>query len=419
MKIISLLILCLLPLKVFAAQNHHFFVVDGSGSMSGTPLQKGIDAMNKLAQKLFKNGDKISIVVASETCDKPRLITNFIDNTEEFEEKSASITVYGGDKIGAGFDYAQQIMLQNNYTGHIFMFGDGDGLDSCNGIETIAQFHKENNTLTPFTYLGLDWDEEEKENWNKALTSFGATSGAAKTFDYNKVIKKKIGIKQYFVKPEFVNQDGSSNNGTNYKERPWRCTKSDGLFWYTLNQKEQAMHFFMKQSNYYSFTKHSNNYIIDEFLQGLNSDKVCGKDDWRLPDYFELSRLTQLGSNKREQMFPYIKIWPHISSTGGSFTGYRKGVDLNNGGLYDYREDRPYAAIFVSGNIDKNLFEPSDQFLSRSAVLNSNKQSIEDKKNTQPIEKNIKKTITNPQKMYEKLGLCSDRNKALGLCREK
>lgn len=81
-----------------------------------------------------------------------------------------------------------------------------------------------------------------------------------------------------------------------------------------------------------------------------------------------ISRLTQLGPNIRAKMFPYIKIWSHISSTGGIHHGFRKGVDLTNGKTYDYREDRPYAAIFVSGNIDTTLFIPPDVLLNRYKV---------------------------------------------------
>jgi hypothetical protein len=41
---------------------------------------------------------------------------------------------------------------------------------------------------------------------------------------------------------------------------------------------------------------------------------------------------------------------------------------LTNGKTFDYREDRPYAAIFVSGDIDKTLFVPPEALLNRYKV---------------------------------------------------
>ena len=110
-----------------------------------------------------------------------------------------------------------------------------------------------------------------------------------------------------------------------------------------------------------------------EVLQKISDDPLkdcdaCGKSDWRLPDELELSRLTQLGPNIRAKMFPYIKIWPHISSTGGVHHGFRQGVDLTNGRTFDYREDRPYAAMFVSGDIDKTLFVVPEALLNRYKI---------------------------------------------------
>jgi hypothetical protein len=396
MKIMKIWILIVFSV-VLSANEHYIFVVDGSGSMEGKPILEAKDAIMKTAKPLLLNGGKISIIVGKNDCkSKPLLKSKFVDNLNDLRDIVNNITLdSNGDNITLGFKYAQNEMIQNGYDGHIYLFGDCDGINHCESIEAQAKKLAKTNKLIPFTYLFVNGcDDEEKNNWNKMVASIdGAKAGAAASFDYGKIVqkkRKKIEInKQYFSKPSFVNKDASKNNGDNYRSKPWRCIDSDGLLWLVIDKKEQDIDFFLKEPKTNAFYKKTNNNIlINDFIAFLNSKSTCGRNDWRLSDIFELSRLTQIGPNRRNKLFPYIKIWPHISVTSAKYTGYRKGIDLSNGEIYGYREDRPYATMFVAGDLDKNLFEPPIEFLIRYKVTN--------------------KTITNPKPKVVKDDIIDD-----------
>jgi len=378
MKVMNLWIFILFSV-ILSANEHYIFVVDGSGSMDGKPMMEAKDAIIKTAKPLLLNGGKISIIVGDTNCQsKPIVKSSFVDNLRDLVQVLKKVTGDGGgDNITLGFKHAENEMIQKGYDGHIYLFGDCDGLDYCESIESQANKLAKTNKLIPFTYLFVQGcSEEQKNNWNKMVVSIdGANTGAAASFDYGKIVQKKrekIEInKQYFFKPSFVNKDASKNSGNNYGNRPWRCIDSDGLLWLVLNKKEQDMNFFMKEPKTNAFYKKTNNNIlISDYTSILNSKNICGRKDWRLPDIFELSRLTQLGPNRRSKLFPYIKIWPHISITSAQYTGYKKGIDLSDGQIYGYKEDRPYSAIFVAGEIDKTLFEPPIEFLTRYKFTN-------------------------------------------------
>ena len=374
MKILKLVILYLcIPVILLGQDKHIYFVVDGSGSMGGVPLQEAKNAMQKMAKHFFINKNKIALVVGEDSCGAgTKISTKFFSSITELDNALKNINTTGTHNITLGFEYAQNEMKLNRYKGHIYMFGDCDGLEYCDSIKKISNKYKKLNALTPFTYLEVaGCTNQEKKAWNKTLKDIGAKTGLAKTFDYKTIISKKINIhKQYFTKFKYLNKDGSLNLGTNFTEDSWRCIKSDGLLWLAITEKEQKLDFFIKQPTGLNFDNTSNNLTVDKFISRLNLDNTCGNADWRLPDNFELSRLTQLGPDFRTEIFPYIKIWAYLSSTGGKFNEFKKGVNLNNGKSYDYKENRPYAAIFVSGNIDKTLFVAPKTLLDRLNVLN-------------------------------------------------
>lgn len=372
-----LLFILMITIPIFSQDLRYIFVVDGSGSMDGKGIMQANDAMLKLAKSLMTTGGKVSIIVGNDTCgSQPRIESQFIDNLQDLRNILNRIKTDSGDNITLGFMKAQEIMSSHNYEGHIYLFGDCDGLTYCESIESIANGYMKKGKLTPFTYLFVDGcTEEEKTDWNKMISKIsGAHTGAAASFDYNKIIQKPLAVKMkknYFSSPKFVNKDGTENSGVDYRTNPWRCVESDGLMWYVINKKEQDFDFFMKEpatNAFYQKTK--NNILVADYLGLLDQDNVCGKQDWRLPDLFELQRITQIGYHKREKLFPYLKIWPHISVTAGKHNGFRKGIDFNNGQVYEYREDRPYAAIFVSGQIDTSLFRPPAKMLQRYKVTN-------------------------------------------------
>lgn len=375
MKTIKLIILHLLiPIVLFAENKHIYFVVDGSGSMEGVPLQEAKNSMQNIAKKIFEDGEKIALVVGKDSCGGgTRVATKFFSSMKELNKALALIDPTGGHNITLGFEYAQEKMKNNNYTGHIYMFGDCDGLEHCRSIKEISNKYKKLNSFTPFTYLEVDGcTNQEKISWDTTLKDIGAKIGLASTFDYKKIISKKIDVhKKYFTESKFINKDATLNEGNNFSQKPWRCIESDNILWLTITEEEQKLDFFItKPKNINRYKDNNHSVIVEEFINQLNSNNTCGKNDWRLPDNFELSRLTQLGPDFREKRFPYIKIWAHISSTGGKYNNFKKGVDLNNGKSYDYREDKPYASIFVSGDIDKTLFVAPNELLDRYNIIN-------------------------------------------------
>jgi hypothetical protein len=352
---------------LMAESGYNYFIVDGSGSMHGVGLLEAKNAMQKIGKYLFSNGEKVALVVGVDQCiGGTRIATKFYTTLEELNVAMEDIDPTSGHNITLGFEYAQEKMENEGKVGHIYMFGDCDGLNHCRSIESIADKYKKKSALTPFTYIQVaGCTQTEKQSWKITLSKIGGSTHTAETFDYASIVNtRKMAInKKYFLKPKYINENSTENEGKNYRTKPWKCIESDGLMWLVITKEEQILDFYINLKN-----KNKNSISVREFIDTLDGNDACGKSDWRLPDDFELSRLTQLGPNIRAKMFPYIKIWPHISSTGGEHHGFRKGIDLANGKIYDYREDRPYAAIFVSGDIDKTLFVPPEELLNRYKV---------------------------------------------------
>lgn len=352
-----LVMLIWLPIMLLAQDGRIYFVVDGSGSMSGVPLQESKNAMLKMGKIFFGDGKQISLVVGKDKCSGgTRIATDFMSSSAELEKALSRIKPTSNHNITLGFEYAQEQMKVKEDTGHIYMFGDCDGLEYCHSIKQIAAKYKKKNYLTPFTYLQVDGcTEQEKLSWNTTLKDIGADTGSAATFDYKKIIEPKINIhKKYFTNPKYINTDGTKNRGNSYRKNPWKCIESDGLMWLVITKEEQSKDFYIKKPKYVDKTS---SIEVSKYISSLDDTVSCGETTWRLPDHFELSRLTQIGADFRARYFPYIKVWAHLSSTGGKINGFKKGVNLDDGSSSDYREDRPYAAIFVSGEIDKSLFE--------------------------------------------------------------
>jgi len=374
-KILRAFLIVLFSMTLYA-EEHYIFLIDASGSMTGVPMLEAKDAMIKIAKHLFLNNGKISVMIGDTVCQgEPLLKTPFIKNMKELKNILSNVQPsLGGNNISLGFKHAQAEMIQKNYKGHIYIFGDCDGLTSCEGIENQAKALAQQGKLIPFTYLSLEGcTVQEKNDWKKAFVAINKKSkGSALSFDYQENRQEPPQNQQYFSNVHYLNHDGSKNSGASYRNNPWRCIASDKLLWLAINHKEQNINFFMKEpktNNFYK--KNSNNLLINDFIKSLNHQKVCGKENWRVSDIFELSRLTQLGSKRRVKLFPYLLIWPHISISTAYYTGYRKGIDLNNGkNIYEYREDRPYAVMFVAGDINRNLFNPSLKLLTRYKVIN-------------------------------------------------
>ena len=401
-KIASLLIL--FSFLLWGNDKHVIFVLDGSGSMRGVPLYQAKDAMIKTAKEIFKKGNQIMLMIPEDSknvCDETlRLETKFFSTLKELKEILLDVETGGYNNIPIGFEHAQTKMAKNHYKGHIYMFGDCDGLELCNtGIKIIATKYTKRKQLTPFTYIQVSGcNGSEISSWNETFKRISEKSGVARTFNYEQITqnrKKKVKkIKSYFVNPKFINSNASLNNGKSYDNRPWRCIESDGLFWLVIRKEEQELNFYIQKSK----ILHKNHLLVNTYLDQLNQADSCGKKNWRLPDISELNRLTQLGSKRRKELFPYLKNWAYISATGGTYNGFKQGVDLNNLEQYEYREDRPYSAIFVSGEIDKTLFTlPLNYFVEGKSI--TTRESVLEGLNSTPLTPTVKEV---PKKELEK-----------------
>lgn len=168
-------------------KQQHIFVVDGSGSMEGTPLEKVKNVMQTLAEKLFKNGDLISIITTSGTCSGVPKRSHYFDNITDLTKEMNAIQPMGVNSIPVGFKYAQEEMYTNTVrsTGHIYLLGDGDGIDLCGGMQSIVEEYRNKGSLAPFTYIGLSWTDSEKKQWDDFLKT-----NDGKTLDFDEGIEK-------------------------------------------------------------------------------------------------------------------------------------------------------------------------------------------------------------------------------------
>ena len=403
-KSILIFISLLFLLGESAHSENHFFVVDGSGSMEGAPIRKAKDAMKKLSGKLFASGDKIAVIVSSGTCGNSiTLHSPFMDNSSDFSQVLDNISINGGNSIPDGFRVAQEHMENHAFVGHIYLFGDGDGLNECGGMEAIVRTQGQRNHLTPFTYIGLDWSKEEQQQWTGMMDNIGEEKFSV--FDYNAIAKqKRPNNKSFFNKIKHLNRDGSPNGGNNYYSEPWQCIQSDGLTWYSPSKDEQEINYYIELPKGKKVLSESDRVSLTEtFINQLNKENVCGCNEWRLPDFNELSRITQLATRQREALFPYIRIWPHISITRGQYKGFVLGINFDNYGTYNYRTDRPYAAMFVSGPIDKNLFFVPKELEETRRIVTPKEQQLNSRSST-GTSKTVPSTPWAPQKATTPIG---------------
>ncbi|MEA2028816.1 MAG: hypothetical protein U9N49_07560 [Campylobacterota bacterium] len=161
--------------------------------MKGVPLQEAKNSMVKMGKYFFDQGDKIALVVAVDKCrGGTRIATKFFDNIRDLQQAINKIKPKGNHNITLGFDYAQKQMKKHRYSGHIYMFGDCDGLHHCQSIETLANQYKRQNALTPFTYLQVEGcTKDEKLAWKETLKRIGGSTGVADIFNYQTIVNKK------------------------------------------------------------------------------------------------------------------------------------------------------------------------------------------------------------------------------------
>jgi len=382
MKAIVVILTLIFSPTLFAVGNQYYFVLDGSGSMNGTPVAMAKIAMKKMANTFLNQGDQVSVVVSGACSESvPALISPFFKDINSFMAYVDNNKLNGGvGGLPTAFSYTESEMAKNKYRGHIYLFGDGDELVACNtGINKIASKYRAKSTLTPFSYVGLEPTEVEEKEWQNKLNKFGG-----KFFNFKNAYakqKKKVKVNnQFFKKPSYVNAKGGANKGRSFSKKPWSCIESDNLLWLSPQITEQN-YCFVKKSPFKSTMGEvcSKTLLVEDYIAELDKKQYCGVNEWRLASSDELEAFGQLGNKRRDLFFPKLRSLPAISSTGGKHAGFSKGIYLPDASQYDYKNNKPYNAVFVSGAFDLEKFKVPDEWII-DPVAPTSKPTVDHKK---------------------------------------
>jgi hypothetical protein len=358
MKIIALLLTLMMPTLIFASDKY-IFVVDLSGSMSGTAIENTKASMLKLAISLYKNkANKPEIALVgsntSESCGgTPALVTKFYDKFTDISKDIAALTTNNSDIIPNGYRYAQEMLDTNKASGKskIFMFGDGDGLDMCGGFESINSKLTDNSKpVYNFSYVGTGWSPDEKVTFTNQFANMNQS-----VFDFEELLTppNTQDIEDGFKNARLLNSSGDPISEGSQDEVA--CIDVGNVAWEAKALDSSSPQYirrtFIKSSNNSpdSSVNCKKNCALDNYIAKLNDDAFCGISDWRLPDINQLRTLKLLTPTQRSQLFKTLRKWPHISGTKGKFKhkGQIKGINFDDDNEYDFLETKPYAAILV------------------------------------------------------------------------
>jgi len=341
------------------ASDKYIFVVDLSGSMSGTSIENSKASMLKLAINLYTNkANKPEIALigsnTSETCGStPTLVTKFYSEFNDLAKEIKALKTSGSDIIPNGYRYAQELLDKNSASGKskIFMFGDGDGLDMCGGFEDINT--KLTDNLKPvynFSYVGTGWSPKEKVTFSNQFYNMNQ-----RVFDFNELLEPPTAknIKSGFTNARFLSSTGDQIQEGSEKEVS--CIDTGDIVWEVKVLDSNSPHYirrtFIKSSENTPDTSIycKKNCSLDNYIVKLNKDAYCGISDWRLPDIQQLRSLKLLTSSQRSKLFKTLRKWPHISGTKGTYnnSGQIKGINFEDDNEYDFIETRPYSVILV------------------------------------------------------------------------
>ncbi|MEO8331004.1 MAG: DUF1566 domain-containing protein [Gallionella sp.] len=104
-----------------------------------------------------------------------------------------------------------------------------------------------------------------------------------------------------------LNQDGSTNDGSDYSKRPWACVRDNqsGLIW-EVKKSEPGLQNINNTYSWYDPDQTTNggwagkanagvctgsDCDTDSYIKAINAAKLCGLDDWYLPSRFELNTI--------------------------------------------------------------------------------------------------------------------------------
>ncbi|MCR4304563.1 MAG: DUF1566 domain-containing protein [Gallionella sp.] len=107
-----------------------------------------------------------------------------------------------------------------------------------------------------------------------------------------------------------LNQDGSTNDGKDYAMQPWACVhdNSTNLFW-EVKKSEPGLQNASNTYSWYNPDQDANGGVAgtakggicagsdcdtESYVKAINSRKLCGFSDWRLPSREEMSTLVDI-----------------------------------------------------------------------------------------------------------------------------
>lgn len=104
-----------------------------------------------------------------------------------------------------------------------------------------------------------------------------------------------------------LNQDGSTNDGSDYAKKPWACVKDNqtGMIW-EVKKTEPGLQNINNTYTWHDPDQNSNggwagkanggvcngsNCDTEAYAKAINAAKLCGFTDWHLPSRFELNTI--------------------------------------------------------------------------------------------------------------------------------
>lgn len=104
-----------------------------------------------------------------------------------------------------------------------------------------------------------------------------------------------------------LNQDGSTNDGSDFANKPWVCVKDNqtGIIW-EVKRTEPGLQNINNTYTWYDQDPNSNggwagnanggvctgsNCDTESYIKAVNATKLCGFTDWHLPSRFELNTI--------------------------------------------------------------------------------------------------------------------------------
>jgi len=373
------------------ANEKFVFVVDLSGSMSGTAIEKSKASMIKLAKTLYAAGATgVALVGSSESCGQPPILkTVFYERLADLSTEIIALSTHGNNSIPNGYSIAQG-MLNNEKASSkskVFLFGDGDGLNKCDGFKNINEkIVNKNKTVYNFSYIGLDWTAAERTAFTNEFKKLGQ-----RVFDWDDLVKPLSDefLKQGLNNAKFLDKSGNVIS-KNMVEKI-ACLDAGNIVWELKQQDSSSPHYIRR--SFVKYTREANKSkrscqkkcSVSGYIKYLNDINYCGVDDWRLPDIKELRSLRLLSPKERMRLLQGLRKWPHISGSKGSNHSQILGINFEDNIEYDFLETKAYSAIMVGYRRLESLIKIPDELLVS--------QPIQAKVKPQPL-----KVLKNPAK---------------------